>query len=368
MTIPLLSGIKLKTLLHLVVWAGVFILPTYLLYGDSPRDNIFIYSVWIQLVFYAVLFYLSYSLLAQRYFFSGKKTAYFTIIGLMILILTLFLDVLNHQLEPIIHESREGRNPPMELFEKRDPAKSIPPPRHQPPAPAKNMPLFNFLLTSCLVTALSLGLRFSEKLNLNEKIRKDAEKEKLHTELALLKHQINPHFLFNTLNSIYSLALIQSDKTARAVMMLSDMMHYVISDVANETVPLELELEYVVQYVELQKIRLSANVDVQMNITGDPKPYEIPPMILVPFIENAFQYGTSSHENTSIRIDINTGDRLLAFKVSNQVFPGREKAETFGIGIRNTRQRLNLMYPGSHTLDISNNDREFVVTLEITLT
>ena len=131
-----------------------------------------------------------------------------------------------------------------------------PHPGDKPPAPIRNVPLFNFFLTSCLVTGLSLGLRFSEKLLLNEKMRKEAEKEKLHTELAFLKHQINPHFLFNTLNSIYSLALIKSDQTANAVMILPDMMRYVIQDEEHETVPLEPELEYLIHYIELQKIRL----------------------------------------------------------------------------------------------------------------
>ena len=214
---------------------------------------------------------------------------------------------------------------------------------------------------------MSLGLRLSEKLLLNEKIRKETEKEKLNTELTLLKHQINPHFLFNTLNSIYSLALIKSDMTAEAVMKLSDMMHYVIRDVEHKMVPLELELEYLDHYVELQKIRLNEKVDVQIKIEGDPSPYEIPPMILFPFIENAFKYGTSSHENVVIRIDLTIEKGTLAFRVTNPVFSGREKPETFGIGIQNTRKRLSLIYPGKHKLELTSNDRIFIVNLEIAL-
>jgi sensor histidine kinase YesM len=241
------------------------------------------------------------------------------------------------------------------------------PPGDKPPSPMKNWPLFNFLFTSCLVTGLSLGLRFSEKLLLNEKMRKEAEKDKLNTELAFLKHQINPHFLFNTLNSIYSLALIKSDMTAEAVMKLSDMMRYVIQDVSHDKVSLELELEYMVHYVELQKIRLSKNVDVQLHLEGDAKPYQIPPLILVPFIENAFKYGTSSHENAMIRIDLKLHAGLLNFKVANQIFAGREKQETFGIGIKNTQQRLNLIYPGRHHLELTSNEQVFIVNLEISL-
>jgi two-component system, LytTR family, sensor kinase len=363
-----LSGPKLKVILHLVVWSALFILPAYLLYNDSERDLAFLMEVWFQLACYAVIFYLSYSLLAPRLFFTGKKLIYFITASLLILVFTLLLGLLHYQFSPVYHPGPGERMPPQEMSRGIEhTGLHRPPPGDKPPAPIRNWPLFNFLLTSCMVTGLSLGLRFSEKLLLNEKRRKEAEKEKLHNELMLLKHQINPHFLFNTLNSIYSLALIKSDKTAEAVMMLSDMMHYVIGDVEHETVPLGLELEYVVHYVELQKIRLSKNVDVQMIIEGDPTPYEIPPMILVPFIENAFKFGTSSHENAVIMIGLKIAKGSLTFTVSNQLFAGREKLETFGIGIQNTRQRLMLMYPGKHTLNLTNDGKVFTASLDISL-
>ncbi|MCX6304657.1 MAG: histidine kinase [Bacteroidetes bacterium] len=368
MTRSFLTGKKLRVLLHLVVWSVLFILPAYMLYGNSARDRSFMIEVWFQLACFAVLFYTSYNLLAPRFFFTGKKVMYFITAALMIIIFTLFLGLLHDHFVPDFRRVNMERQLPSKTeWETGRQGLLRPPPNDKLPPPVRNWPLFNFLLSSFMVTGLSLGLRFSEKLQLNEKLRKEAEKEKLHTELALLKHQINPHFLFNTLNSIYSLALIQSDKTAEAVMMLSDMMRYVIQDVEHETVPLELELEYVVHYVELQKMRLAGNIDIRVNIEGDPGPYMIPPMILVPFVENAFKYGTSSHENAVISIDLKIAGGLLTFNVSNHVFAGREKAETFGIGIQNTRQRLNLMYPGRHKLVLSNTGTIFMVNLEISL-
>jgi two-component system, LytTR family, sensor kinase len=368
MSLSFLSGKKLKVLLHIVVWAALFVLPTYLLYGDSEHDRDFLREVWFQLACYAFIFYLGYFLLAPVFFFKGRKPAYFLSSAVLVLVLTLSLGIFNNRFSPFNRaENHEPRPAPgMERpLTGNEPFK--PPYGEKPPKPFRNWPLFNFLLTSGMVTGLSLGLRLSEKLILNEKMRKEAEKEKLHTELALLKHQINPHFLFNTLNSIYSLALIKSDMTAEAVMKLSDMMRYVIQDVAKETVPLSLELEYLVHYVELQKIRLNEKVDVQLNIEGDPDPYQVAPIILVPFIENAFQYGVSSHENATIRIEVKIADGSLAFRVSNQVFAGREKTGTFGIGIRNTRQRLMLMYPEKHKLEIVSNGKGYMVDLEISL-
>lgn len=361
-----LSGTKLKILLHVLVWVVLFILPTYLVYGGSQREMQFVYEVWFQFGCYAVIFYLSYLLLAPAFFFKGRKVAFFLLSGLMILCFTMLLDQLHdgfapdrgakheyHRLPPLPEGMRAGERP-------APPVKGIPP-------PLKSWPVINFFLMSCLVTGLSLGVRLSEKLLLQEKLRKEAEKEKLNIELALLKHQINPHFLFNTLNSIYSLALIKSDLTAGAVMKLSDMMRYVIQDVGHQTVALSLELDYLEDYVELQKIRLSDHVSVHLNIEGDPEPYKVPPMILVPFIENAFKYGTSAHEDAVIRILVKVDDGKLYFTVSNQVFRGREQAETFGIGIRNTRQRLNLMYPDAYSLQLTNDGNIYTVSLSVNL-
>jgi two-component system LytT family sensor kinase len=362
-----LSGTKLKVLLHVVVWAVLFILPTYLVYGGSQREMQFVYEIWFQFACYAVIFYLSYLVLAPAFFFKGRKVVFFLASALMIVVFTLLLAQLHSKFIPGQGTRHEHRIPPP--MQKIIPAGNHPAPlvRDNPPPPLKTWPVVNFFLMSCMVTGLSLGVRLSEKLLLHEKLRKEAEKEKLNTELTLLKHQINPHFLFNTLNSIYSLALIKSDQTAGAVMKLSDMMRYVIQDVGHQKVSLSLELDYLMDYVELQKIRLSEHVVVHMNIEGDPKPYQVPPMILVPFIENAFKYGTSAHEDAAINIFVKISAGRLVFEVSNPVFKGREHTETFGIGIQNTRQRLNLMYPEAHSLLLTNDGKLFTVTLAMNL-
>jgi len=363
-----ISGNKIKALLHVVVWAVLFIFPAYLILRDSERDKVFALAAWLQFAFYAVIFYTSYLWLAPRYFFSGKKRTYFIYSGIVILFFTVFLGLIFSWVDPQFRGaggSRRMRPGMMQGGMQR--VRAWPPPGQRPPSPVMYWPLFNFLLTSGLVTGLSLGLRFSEKLVLNEKIRKEAEKEKLHTELSLLKHQINPHFLFNTLNSIYSLALVKSDQTAEAVMKLSEMMRYVFQDAEQEMVPLAHELEYVGNYVEFQKIRLSGNMAVDMQTEGDPQPYRIPPMILIPFIENAFKYGTSSHENSVIRIAIRIGGGMLDLFVSNRVFPGRSNAENPGIGIQNTSRRLNLLYPARHRLVLTEKEGVFKAELNIRL-
>ena len=369
MSKSILSGRKLKMLLHILVWMVMFILPAYLIYGDSPRDKAFLTEVWFQIGFYGIVFYASYLWLAPRFFFLKRKALFFLITAILIIAATFLMGMVNNYLDPVFHNHAQfPQERPPSTIQEIPPGMPPPPFPSKPPPPIKGWPLFNFMLTASLISGLSLGFRFSEKLALNEKLRKETEKEKLNTELAFLKHQINPHFLFNTLNSIYSLALIKSDMTAEAVMKLSEMMRYVLQDVEKEKVPLALEVEYLEHFVELQKIRLSENVEVRFTIKGDPDAYEIPPIILVPFVENAFKFGTSAHENARITIEIRIAENQLAFQVFNQVFNGRRQAETFGIGIQNTRKRLQLIYPGKHQLELTKTESDFTVNLKIDMT
>lgn len=358
------SGRKLTVFLHGVVWATLLAVVAYMISGGSQVDRGFLREIGLQFLFYAIIFYLCYLLLVPRFYFGGKKGLFFLVVVLLIGLLavgfTAYRSGFRERPEGIGAPPDGGQRVPGPATELRD--------RHDhPPRPMHNWPLFNFILTSCLVTALSLVLRVSEKLIRNEQLRKEAEEEKLNAELAFLKHQINPHFLFNTLNSIYSLALVKSDLTAEAVMKLSDMMRYVIQEAGHDMVPLDLELDYVRHYVELQKMRLSSKVDVRMEVPGDELPWLVPPMMLVLFVENAFKHGTSAHEDAMIHIRLETSGGMLTWTVTNRIFRGREKPETFGVGIHNTRKRLELIFPGRHTLEASESGDTFVARLTFPL-
>ncbi|HTL81526.1 MAG TPA: sensor histidine kinase [Bacteroidia bacterium] len=197
---------------------------------------------------------------------------------------------------------------------------------------------------------------------------KKAEQEKLSAELSYLKAQINPHFLFNTLNSIYSLAIQRSDATASAVVKLSGMMRYVTTESQTEKVSLEKELTYISDYIDLQKLRVGNTVDVSMNVTGNTQYKKITPIILIPFVENAFKYGVNPEEESKIVIDITVEGNTLKFRVANKkVHIDYGAGSKSGHGIPNVHQRLDLSYPGKHTLKITDNDKEFIVDLEISL-
>lgn len=197
---------------------------------------------------------------------------------------------------------------------------------------------------------------------------RQAQKEKSDAELSYLKAQINPHFLFNTLNSIYSLAIDKSDNTAPAVAKLSGMMRYVISDATKEFVPLEKEIAYIKSYIELQRVRFGESIHLFFEISGNPAGKQIAPLILIPFIENAFKYGVNAEEDSMIRIHIFIEENKLNMEVqNNKVNVQMAHEDKTGTGIANTQSRLRLLYPARHLLKIADNEKEFSVSLTLIL-
>jgi hypothetical protein len=197
---------------------------------------------------------------------------------------------------------------------------------------------------------------------------KKAEAEKLHAELAYLKAQVNPHFLFNTLNSIYSLALEKSDRTPDAIVRLSSMMRYVLLETSREKVPLEQEINYLSDYVQLQQTRFEGSSYVDFSCTGEPRGQSIAPLLLIPFVENAFKHGINPEEPSAILIRIDIRDDQLSLQVSNKkvTFPQPTPIPS-GLGIQNTRQRLQHGYPGRFTLNIDDGAKDFAVSLFLQL-
>lgn len=225
------------------------------------------------------------------------------------------------------------------------------------------------ILMFFLVAALSTGIGIAQEWIKSNQRLKAIEAEKLNAELNGLKSQINPHFLFNSLNTIYALTLTDTAQANTAVLKLSEMMRYVLEDAQVELVTLNKEIEHLQNYIAFQQLRANENLKVNFlienNSTSDTK---VAPLILISFIENAFKYGVSAHELSVIDIQLYVDSSHVHFSVKNKVFPtlstlGREK----GIGLENTKRRLELIYPARHSLIIENLNRNYRVDLKINL-
>jgi len=194
------------------------------------------------------------------------------------------------------------------------------------------------------------------------------QKEQLESELKLLKSQINPHFLFNTLNNLYVLALNQSNRTPETIHKLSELMSYMLYDSNQPEVSLKKELYYIENYIALEKLRYEARLDISLNVYTDIEGIMIAPLMILPFVENCFKHGVSKQiDHSWIRIDISSNDSTLVVKVENN--KNAEAMKTMkpvsGIGLQNVRKRLALIYPERHQLDILDEEESYLVVLRL---
>jgi len=192
-----------------------------------------------------------------------------------------------------------------------------------------------------------------------------AESDKKAAELAFLKAHINPHFLFNTLNNIYSLAVTNHEQTAASILKLSNIMRYVTESVTINFIELESEIECIIDYVDLQKLRLSNKVYLDFSITGNPQNKVIAPLILLTFIENIFKYGISNHHQSTITIKLFIEENSMTLYCQNRIFNHDYSYDREGFGITNTKRRLEFLYPDKHSLDIQTDKGLYTVQLTL---
>jgi len=206
----------------------------------------------------------------------------------------------------------------------------------------------------------------------NERIARELSQEKLDAELKFLKSQIHPHFLFNTLNSLYALTLQKSDQASEVVLKLSHFLDYMLYDCNVSLISLEMEIEQMQNLIALEKLRYGERLDVDFNISGQLKKHKIPPLLMLPFLENAFKHGVSQHtENSFIYIDLKLKEQDLTFRVENSCVNTENSLEadyTKGIGLKNVKRRLDLIYgnDGYH-LEVFREEDSFTIVLKISL-
>lgn len=216
-----------------------------------------------------------------------------------------------------------------------------------------------------LVLAITMVFRLMGDSIRREKHLRQVEKEKFTAELSLLKAQINPHFLFNTFNSLYALTLNKSNLAPNMVLRLSQLMHYMLYSTANDKVPLDDEINYLKDYISIEQTRFANRVDISFQCSGVTAGTTIAPLLLLPFVENTFKHGVEEGSGW-ITINLNYRDGQLFFKVENS-YISKATPNKPGIGLMNVKRRLELLYPGRHELNITQNDESFEVELKIDL-
>ncbi len=213
--------------------------------------------------------------------------------------------------------------------------------------------------------SIAFTYRFMFDWLIIENIKRRIENDKLNSELTLLRYQLNPHFLFNTINDIYYLALIKSEKTADAMLKLSDLLRYILYE-KEEWTPLKKEIQYLNEFIDLHQIRFPDDI-IKLNIENIEliQDQEIPPMLLSTFLENAFKHGMPGTNENPIKIKIEILSSGLTYTVKNLINKNIIKDRSSGIGLLNLEKRLNLLFPNKHKLIYSSQDEHFIAKLEI---
>jgi sensor histidine kinase YesM len=220
-------------------------------------------------------------------------------------------------------------------------------------------------------TPVSWILYQQRRDEIEELRKKEKELTRSRADLAFLQSQINPHFLFNALNTLYGTAIMEgSDRTAEGIQKLGDMMRFMLHENHQDLINMDKEIEYLQNYLSLQKLRVepSSNISIEEDINALQCRHRIAPMLLIPFVENAFKHGISLKEKSWIKIRLRCDEHIINFDVSNSVHKIKEndpEKTSSGIGMKNVQERLKLLYPGRHSLLIKSNENEFIIHLSI---
>ncbi|NCI48262.1 sensor histidine kinase [Sediminibacterium soli] len=349
---------------HIIGWILFQGLPLVFLLSmtGSTVERVFSSTAyWLFCSYYIGVFYLHQYFLLPRLYRGGKKTGY--ILSMAVLLASaVYLRPFDHmtfrQRELRFGNMRENRVRPPDGYR---PQMSPRGERFEGPRKFRMDIIGIFLLL--LVIMFGIAIDISRRSRLAEQRAAQAEADRANAELSFLKAQINPHFLFNTLNNIYSMAVTGHRHTADMLMKLSNIMRYVTDDVNSDFVPLQNEVDCISDYIDLQQLRLGQKTTLQYAVNGDTDNRLIAPLLLMTFVENVFKYGISKQEASelTIRLDIEAG--RICFYTANRVFPMQRRDDRTGIGIANTRKRLAHLYPSGHSLQIKEENDLFIAEL-----
>lgn len=349
----LLNFLKKPVVYHSTFWVLYFLLNS-LRWGSyfddyvySLKSNLIEFPIHIVLVYYNLYF------LLPR-FFPTQRSRYLLMLFLAILAMSLLRIVLTYEFvttdiwreSTVKEESLFGLNYILAVF-------------------------IGELYVVGLTTAIKLGVDWVQ----TQKLNRELERRNHETELSFLRSQVQPHFFFNTLNNLYSLTLDKSDNAPETVLKLSELMSYVIYSSHKKSIELLKEVKHIQNYIDLEKLRFGNKLDVELELAGDLENCRIPPLILIPFIENSFKHGLHlKNGKIPMRIKLAVKDNALSFttwNLSSSHSPALAEAPVFqrenGIGIKNTRRRLELTYQENFDLEIIARPESFEISLKVKL-
>lgn len=361
---------KTENILYLVLWTLLFTAPVLSMYLDGiyHHDRTYdwegVWNAWQLLAIFFLTFVLHNYLLAPLLVYRNHKWKYALGTLALLMVFETYQNNTHPHPQPDGRPDREEGHRP-EMHHQHDPHA----PRqggHRPPAPPQAFGGQDFVAFTIMVLlmGLNVGTKYFFKSSDDRKRMKELERENLHQQLEYLKYQINPHFFMNTLNNIHALVDINPEQAQYTIEVLSKLMRYVLYDSNRQMVALQKELAFIDNYVELMRIRYTDKVHIQVSLPSAVADMEVPPLLFITFVENAFKHGVSYTHDSFIEVTIlaDESSRRIHFICHNSRKPKTEDVHG-GVGIQNAVKRLNLIYGDRYTLRTDATDRDYTVEM-----
>ncbi len=342
----------IQFLIHFIAWGLIFLLP-FIIFDKDPdfdiMDKMSHHAVWVSSLL--IVFYSNYFLLIEKILFNRKIGKF--ILYNIVLIVSVAIAIHFWQQASMMHHPMPngGKFPPKTVL------------------PFGISFVVRDILTLLVIVGLSVAVKMTGKWYKTEVERQEEEKKHTEAELTNLRQQLNPHFLFNTLNNIYALIAISPEKAQNSMLELSKLLRYVLYENNDNFVSVEHELNFIHNYVELMRIRLNNDVDLKVKININQTDKMIAPLLFIALIENAFKHGISPSSPSFIHIDIHElNSKQLTCMIRNSYFPKTETDKSgSGIGLENLRRRLEILYPHKHIIRTEKDGDTFISELIIPL-
>ena len=356
---PFLQNTKV---LHALSWLAYFAV-LIMFFSSTVSLQIAVIKSAQTVFLHALLFYLNILFLMPHFLDRKKYLVYFTLLIMAVVALVAVLYFVNFQYKPLSNVllNNKGFNPPLAVksaelngLERIKAARIV-------------GRVLRYFSSTIAIILLSVVYKMARDKMRNEQRDVQLKAEYLMTEMKFLKSQINPHFLFNALNNVYSLVQLKDDKAPEMLMRLSDMLRYMLYECNDEYIPIEKEINYINNYIELQHLKTQKRQHIHAEYHISSYSIRIPPLLLIPFIENAFKHGNVENiEKGRVDFSLSLEAGHLHFKITNSLAGGpQSKDKTGGIGLENIKRRLQLLYADHYQLQIEENNREFIVELNI---
>ena len=384
-----------ETIIYLVLWALLFMAPVMSLAVRSANTGIDfdwseIFTVWKQYALYFLVFLIHNHLMAPMLIYRQQRWRYLALSAAIIVIFQVYqcnhrpdfrqhrarramIEQIDHQRPPMPPEHREGDFEPRpddhEGFEprpdgpRRDGLRRER--RQHPPLMFGQHDLVSIIIL-VLMLGMNLGVKLYFKQRSDQKHLAQLERQNLEQQLEYLKYQINPHFFMNTLNNIHALVDIDPEKAKSTILELSKMMRFMLYEGNKSVVPLEREISFLQNYITLMKLRYTDKVRISVDIPASLPNKEVPPLMFITFVENAFKHGVSYRQESFIDIAMGIDSDRLTFTCVNSRIP-KEEDKHGGVGLANVRQRLDLIYGQNYQLDIRDEQASYTVKLTLPL-